>query len=79
MTSDEFATRLRELMARRPFAPFRVELTTGETFVVDRRDALGHNGTYHFAGFVDSVGQPYFFDSRNVAAITPLGHTFGPR
>lgn len=72
MTSDEFVRGLRELLNRQPFVAFRVELASGESFVVDRRDAVGHNGTYHFAGFLDDAGHPYFFDPRNVAGLAPL-------
>lgn len=72
MAVDEFVAQLKILLTQQPFAPSQVELTTGESFVVDRRDAVGHNGKCEFAGFLDSAGCPYFFDPRNVAGMTPL-------
>lgn len=75
MRTDEFRTRLRHLLTQQPFAPFRVVLTTGESFVVDERGAIGHNGTYHFAGFAPAGGPPYFFDPRNVVDMTSLADT----
>jgi hypothetical protein len=72
MTTEEFKTKLRECFTRQPFVPFRVDLVDGESFIVDRRDAAGHNGTYHSAGFIPADGPPYFFDARNVIAMTPL-------
>lgn len=72
MKTNEFRSRLRRFLTQQPFAPFRVVLTTGESFIVDERTAVGHNGTYHFAGFAPADGPPYFFDPRNVADMTPL-------
>jgi hypothetical protein len=41
MTTDDFQTKLLELLRRRPFVSFEVELVSGERFIVDSAEAVG--------------------------------------
>jgi hypothetical protein len=64
MTPAAFEESLRALLRRQPFQPFLVELINGETFTVDRSDAVALGGGA--AGFIAEKGDIYFFDYRNV-------------
>lgn len=64
MNPTTFEESLRSLLRRRPFQPFPVELINGETFTVDRPDAVSLGGGA--AGFIAEDGEIYFFDSGNV-------------
>ena len=63
MTVAEFEKALRDLLGRKPFQPFRIDLEDGRQFVVGQREALWYQqgGSAIFVGpdadldFVDCV------------------------
>jgi len=71
MTPEIFERTLRELLQRRPFLPFIVEMDDGERFIVDDPEAVPLSGGA--AGFI-GMDKIYFFNCDNVRhflALTP--------
>jgi hypothetical protein len=61
MTAQEFTTQMLELLRRRPFVPFDVELVTGERFTIDREDVTSCDGGSAIFGEKDD-GPIHLFD-----------------
>ena len=51
MSKEEFHARLRQLLAREPFAPFAVDLRDGRRLVVKQRPVVFSDGA---ASFIDA-------------------------
>lgn len=64
MTPEQFEQRLRELLQRRPYKPFRVVLLGGRMFEVDDPQYVARDDGA--AGYIDSKGEPISFDNRTV-------------
>ncbi len=64
MTADRFGQLLEEFLSRRPFRPFRVELSTGERFEIDHSGAVSHRDG--FAVFVGPGTKIHYFDNDSV-------------
>jgi hypothetical protein len=72
MTPAEFTETLRSFLRKEPFVPFPVELVHGESFTVDRPDAVSLGGGA--AGFLADNGEIYFFDWKNTRILgSPSG------
>jgi hypothetical protein len=70
MTKDEFHTRLRQFLHRRPFRPFVVELTDGRRLVIKKPNFAFSDGG---AGFIDPEdGALVDFLNDDVRSIEPL-------
>ena len=67
MTSENFDRALRALQHRKPFAPFMVELVSGDRFQVDHPEALVFRDG--IAVFVARGGVPVIFDHEGVCQI----------
>src|SRR5262249_14146026 len=67
MTQEAFEQTLRELMRRRPFQPFIVELVSGDRFEVDAPESVAWNGGT--AGYLRPSGEPILFHCKDVSQI----------
>jgi hypothetical protein len=65
MTAEEFTAQVLDLIRRRPFVPFDVELISGERFTIDREGATvcdggsaifceKHGGDIHLFDYMDT-------------------------
>ena len=69
MTTADFASSLLALLDAKPFRRFTVTLTSGETFEVDRGNAVATRKG--IAVFIAAGGRPHLFDTANTVAFTP--------
>jgi hypothetical protein len=64
MTAEQFQQTLLANLKRRPYRPFTVVLTSGETFEVDQPQYVAHSGAA--AGYIAPTGEAYLFDHTEV-------------
>ena len=69
MNQETFERTLRELMRRRPFLPFVVDLANGERFEVDAPESVAWGGGA--AGYLRPDGEPILFHCRDIRQILP--------
>jgi hypothetical protein len=67
---DAFARALSAFCRRTPFAPFRIELITGESFVVHHPEAVVVRGDLAFFRQPDRVQR--LFDGNSVCQLTDI-------
>jgi hypothetical protein len=70
MERANFERSLQAFVQRRPFKPFRVELTSGSRFTIDHPEALAHRGAV--AVFIDAQGNYTLYDSTGVTQVTEV-------